>query len=170
MVRQEFHGSIGSLKGHAPKAKQVTMQHLPSKEAYSSISLGCGKIHACPNHCILYQKEYEHYDRCQVCKRSRYKRNDDREDEDDSVEVEDTSSNTGKKRKIPAMVMWYLPVIARLKRLFSNPRSSELMSWHFEQARNKTDEKIRHPSDASQWRKIDTIHQKFGEEPRNVSR
>ena len=66
------------------------------------------------------------------------------------------------------MVMWYLPVIARLKRLFSNPRDSELMSWYFEQARNKTDELLRHPSDASQWRKIDTIHPRFGEEARNV--
>src|SRR6266540_5869415 len=99
MVRQEFHGSFGSLKGHAPEAKQVSMQHLPSKEAYSSVSLDVEKIHACPNHFILYRKEYEHYDRCLVCKRSQYKRNDDREDEDDSTEVEDTSSNARKKRK-----------------------------------------------------------------------
>src|SRR6266508_2795454 len=97
-----------------------------------------------------------------------YKRNDDCEDEDDSTEVEDTSFNARKKRKIPAMIMWYLPVIARLKRLFSNPRDSKLMSWHFEQARNKTDELLRHPSDASQWRKIDTIHPRFCEEARNV--
>ena len=67
-----------------------------------------------------------------MCKRSRYKRHDDREDEDDSAEVEDTATNVRKKRKIPAMVMWYLPVIARLKHLFLNPRDSELMSWHFE--------------------------------------
>src|SRR5438128_5139927 len=111
MVRQEFHGSFGSHKRHAPKGKQAAMQHLPSKEAYSSISLGCEKIHACPNHCILYRKEYEHYDRYPVCKRSRYKRNDDREDEDDSTEVEDTASNARKKRKIPTMVMWYLHVV-----------------------------------------------------------
>ena len=43
MVRQEFHGSFGSLKGHAPEGKQVAMQHLPSKEAYSSVSIGCAK-------------------------------------------------------------------------------------------------------------------------------
>src|SRR5207253_1978151 len=115
-----------------------------------------------------YRKEYELYDRCPVCKRSRYKRHDDREDEDDSTKVEDPTSNARKKRKIPTMVMWYLPVIARLKCLFSNSRDSELMSWHFEQACNKTDELLRHPSDASQWRKIDTIHPRFGEEARNV--
>ena len=64
--------------------------------------------------------------------------------------------------------MWYLPMIARLKRLFSNPRYSKLMSWHYEQAQKKIDEMLRHPSDASQWRKIDTIHPRFGEEARNV--
>src|SRR5207237_7607759 len=79
-----------------------------------------------------------------------------------------TSSNARKKRKISAMVMWYLLVIARLKRLFSNPRDSELMSWHFEQTRNKNDEKLRHPADASQWRKIDIMYPDFGREPRNV--
>src|SRR6266508_4232917 len=90
----------------------------------------------CPNHCILYQKEYEHYDRCPVCKTSQYKCNDDCEDEDDSAKVEDTSSNERKKRKIPAIVMQYLPMIARLERLFSNPRDSKLISWNFEQAPN----------------------------------
>ena len=128
MVRQEFHGSFGSLKGHAPEAKQVAMQHLPSEEPYSFVSLGCEKIHACLNHCILYRKEYEQYDRCPVCKTNQYKHNDDCEDKDDSAELEDTVSNATTKRKIPAMVMWYLPVIARLKRLFLNPRNSELMS------------------------------------------
>src|SRR5207244_10268399 len=68
---------------------------------------------------------------------SRYKRNDDHEDEDDSTEVEYTSSSARKKRKIPAMIMWYLPVIARLKCLFSNPRDSELMSWHFNKRATK---------------------------------
>src|SRR5947207_15612221 len=42
------------------------------------------------------------------------------------------------------------------------------MSWHFEQAQKKTDEMLRHPSDGSQWRKIDTIHPSFGDEPRNI--
>jgi hypothetical protein len=43
------------------------------------------------------------------------------------------------KREVPALVMWYLPVIDRLKRMFSNPRDAELLLWH---ANCKTDEKI----------------------------
>src|SRR6266540_1419277 len=151
-----------------PKANKLPCNTYRAKKFITPLALDVQKIHACLNHCILYRKEYEQYDRCPVYKRSRYKCNDDREDEDDSAEVEDTASNARKKRKIPSMVMWYLPVIARLKHLFSNPRDSELMRWHFEQARNKTDELLRHPSDASQWRKINTIHLRFGEEARNV--
>ena len=44
-------------------------------------------IHACWNNCILYWKEYEDLDRCPMCNVSRYKFNDDCEDEDDSANV-----------------------------------------------------------------------------------
>jgi hypothetical protein len=36
-------------------------------------------------------------------------------------------------------VMWYLPVIDRLKCMFSNPRDAELLLWH---VNRKTDGKI----------------------------
>jgi hypothetical protein len=51
----------------------------------------------------------------------------------------DDETNTDKedktKRKILALVMWYLPVIDRLKRVFSNPRDAELVHWHSEKHR-----------------------------------
>jgi hypothetical protein len=46
----------------------------------------------------------------------------------ESVDDEaDLDSEDVTKRKIPALVMWYLPLIGRLKRVFSNPRDAELM-------------------------------------------
>ena len=33
---------------------------------------------------------------------------------------------------------------------------------------NKNDEKLQHPTDASQWRKIDTMYPNISDEPRNV--
>ena len=105
-----------------------------------------------------------------MCKTSHYKSNDDYEDEplqDDGVEEEDNSSNAGKKRRILTMIMWYLSVISRLKRLFSNPRDAEMMSWHFDKLNHK-DEKLRHPVDGSQWKKIDSIYRDFVEEERNA--
>jgi hypothetical protein len=72
-----------------------------------------------------------------------------------------------KKSKIPALVMWYLPVIDRLKRLFSNPREVELMCWHAEN-RKQNNKQIRHPVDASQWKIFDLMYTEFAKETRNV--
>jgi hypothetical protein len=60
------------------------------------------------------------------------------------------------KRKVPAFVMWYLPVIDRLKRMFSNPRDAELLIWH---ANRNIDGKIQHPVDGGQWKQYDLAHQ-----------
>jgi hypothetical protein len=42
----------------------------------------------------------------------------------------DHDIEVSKERKVPALVMWYLPVIDCLKRMFSNPRDAELLLWH----------------------------------------
>jgi hypothetical protein len=34
------------------------------------------------------------------------------------------------ERKISALMMWYLPMIDRLKRLFYSARDAKLMIWH----------------------------------------
>jgi hypothetical protein len=76
-------------------------------------------------------------------------------------------TDTATQRKVPALVMWYLPVEDRLKRLFSNPKTAELMTWHADRL-EKSDEKLRHPSDARQWRTFDSKHKEFREEKRNI--
>jgi hypothetical protein len=44
-----------------------------------------------------------------------------------------------KERKAPALLMWYVPVIKCLKRMFSTQRDAELLLWH---VNHKTDGKI----------------------------
>jgi hypothetical protein len=121
------------------------------------------KIHACPNHCILYRKEDEFKTKCPVCGVSRYKRSYNHvyvdtmknknkktaispENVDDKI---DSDKEDKKKRKIPALVMWYHPVIDHLKCVFSNPRDAKLVRWHSEK-RRKNDEEIQHPVDRTQ--------------------
>jgi hypothetical protein len=59
--------------------------------------------------------------------------------------------------------MWYLPVIDRLKHIFSNPRDAELLLWH---VNRKTDGKIQHLTDDRQWKQFDLAHQEdFSNEP-----
>jgi hypothetical protein len=46
------------------------------------------------------------------------------------------------QKKIPALVMWYLPVVDRLRCLFANPEDAKLMSWHASDE-HKDDGKLR---------------------------
>jgi hypothetical protein len=71
-----------------------------------------------------------------------------------------------KERKVPSLMMWYVPMIERLKRMFSNLRDVNLLLWH---VNHKTDGKIRHPADGRQWRNFDLAHQEdFFNDPRNI--
>jgi hypothetical protein len=136
-----------------------------------SLSLGVDKIHACHNHCILYRKEYEFNTKCQVCGVSQYKRSYNHVYDDTmkkkiknknktaiSPKSVDDKADPNKedmmKRKIHALVMWYLPVIDRLKHVFSNPRDVKLVRRHSKKCR-ENDEEIRHPADGTQWKKFD---------------
>jgi hypothetical protein len=42
------------------------------------------------------------------------------------------------------------------------------MSWHASEGRKKDDGKLRHPSDAKQWKDFDAAYPEFGKEARNV--
>ncbi|XP_071700324.1 uncharacterized protein [Rutidosis leptorrhynchoides] len=62
----------------------------------------------------------------------------------------------------PAKVLWYFPIIPRLKRLFANAKTVKLLRWHAEEG--KKDGKIRHVADLVQWRTIDNEFEDFGNE------
>ncbi|XP_057249977.1 uncharacterized protein LOC104893596 [Beta vulgaris subsp. vulgaris] len=115
-----------------------------AKKILSTMGLRYEKIHACPNDCILYRNEYESLDDCPVCNTSRYK----------------------KKVGIPAKVLWYFPIIPRFRRMFSNPRDAEKLTWHHN-GRTK-DGLMRHPADSPQWRFIDETFPDFKKDERNL--
>ena len=122
--------------------------------------MGVERIHACPNHCIFYRGDtFKDLKKCPVCSVSRYKNNvgycgDDNQDPTNvnkgkgnvaknsaaSIETDDATLGISKKQsRIPAMVMWYLPVSDRLRCFFSNPKDVELMRWWDSNKRNKGD-------------------------------
>nr|AAM08512.1 Putative transposase [Oryza sativa Japonica Group] len=120
--------------------------------------LGLEKIHACPNDCILYRgEEYENLEACPVCKALQYKIR-----RDDPGEVDGQLT----KKRIPAKVMWYFPIIPRLRRLFRNKGNARMMRWHAEE--RQQDGMLRHPVDGSQWRNIDRKFKDFGKDARNI--
>ena len=142
--------------------------------------MGVKKIHACPNHCILFHgKTFKSLDKCPQCGASWYKNNDLYGGDEPSTEkreirrvqkkvvqesqpLEDTPlGNDAKQRRFPALVMWYLPVTDCLRRIFLNPKEATLMTWW-------DDDKIAHPADCSQWQRFDEKHKEFSDDPRNV--
>jgi hypothetical protein len=56
-----------------PKPKVLPSSTYEAKKIICSLTLGIEKIHACLNHCILYQKEHKFKDCCTRCNASRYK-------------------------------------------------------------------------------------------------
>ena len=81
-------------------------------------------IVTCPNDCILYRGEYENLDSCPVCNACRYKI-----PRDDPGDVEGLRV----KKRVAAKVMWYFPLIPRLKYLFMNKTNARFIRWHKEE-------------------------------------
>jgi hypothetical protein len=94
-----------------------------------------------------------------MCKALRYKIRRD----DDPGAPKGTPPNM---TKVPAKVMWYFPIIPRLKHLFRNKENAKLMTWH--KSDRKQDHMLRHPADGSRWRKIDRKYKDFAGEARNI--
>jgi hypothetical protein len=98
-------------------------------------------------------------DACPVCHASWYKIR-----RDDPSDVEGNGERL--RKRIPGKVMWYAPIIARLKHLFRNKEHAKLLCWYKEDS--KVDDMLRHPADGSQWRAIDREFLKFANDTRNL--
>jgi hypothetical protein len=106
--------------------------------------------------CHNHGDKHEKLDVCPVCgaKRCKITQNDNGD-----VNGEPTM------KKIAAKVMWYFPIIPRLKRLFKNKAHTKLMLWHKEEC--KHDRLLRHPTNGSQWRNVDREFPDFDKDARN---
>ena len=89
-----------------------------AKQLVCPLGLEVQKIHVCPNDCILYRGDYENSDACPVCGALRYK-----------IRKDDPGDVEGERpwKRVPTKVMWYSPIISRLKHLFRNKENANLM-------------------------------------------
>ena len=157
MTDSGFEKLLKIIKKQLPRGNELSASTYEDKKVVCPLGLDVQTIHACINDCILYRGEYENLDACPVCTALRYKiRRDD---------LGDVEGERPRKR-VHAKVMWYAPIIPRLKRLFRNKEHAKLLRWHKED--RKKDAMLRHPADGSQWRKIDREFPYFAEDARNL--
>jgi hypothetical protein len=105
-----------------PRDNELPVNTYEAKKIICPLGLEVQKIHACPNDYILYRSEkYENLNAYPVCSALRYKIRPD-----DSGDVEGERS----RKRVPLKVIWYAPIIPRLKRLFKKKMHAKLLWWH----------------------------------------
>jgi hypothetical protein len=104
-----FEKLLKMMKNMLPKDNELPTSTYKGKNIVFPLGLEVQKIHACPNDCILYFGDYENLNECLICTALRYK-----------IRGDDPGDIEGKPRRkrVPAKVMWYAPIIPWLKRLF----------------------------------------------------
>ncbi|XP_006588181.1 uncharacterized protein [Glycine max] len=152
---KSFNELLLLLKNMLPEDNTLPKNHYEAKKILCPVGMEYQKIHAFPNDCILYRHEYAELRNCPTCGVSRYKVNSNDCGED---------ATTYKYR--PSKVCWYLPVIPRFKRLFANAEDAKNLTWHAD-GRIK-DGLLHHLADSPQWKTIDQLYPKFGQDPRNL--
>lgn len=127
----EFLGEI------LPKPDGLPTSPYVAKKLICPLTLGVQQIHVCSNHYILYRRDHKDAMCYSICKISRYKNDGSDYVTQDGVlhgiEWRKTKKQPGTKRKssgevategdckpidgrkVPRLVMWYLPVINRLR-------------------------------------------------------
>ncbi|GAA0161782.1 hypothetical protein LIER_18018 [Lithospermum erythrorhizon] len=96
------------------------------------------------NNCILFKKECASLNECPICKAPRYK----------------------KGGSASAKVMYYFPLIPRLRHLYRIPDYAKHLTWHADD--KIKDGMLRHPADARQWKNFNFMDPDFAVEPRNL--
>ncbi|XP_071708619.1 uncharacterized protein [Rutidosis leptorrhynchoides] len=151
-----FTSLLELLNKMLPEGNKLPVSTYQAKKLMCPMGLEIQRIHAFPNDCMLYRNEDKDLHQCKVCGTSRYKRGKPTDNVDSDV------SENGPLAKL----LWYLPIIPRLKRLFANEKDAKLLHWHGEDRKN--DGKMRHVADSLQWKNIDKDFGEFGDEIRNI--
>jgi hypothetical protein len=152
-----FEKLLKMMRNMLPKDNELPTSIYEAKKIVCPLGLELQKIYACPNDYILYRGDYENLTECPICTALRYKiRGDDPGD----VEGEPP------RKRVPAKMMWYAPIIPRLKHFFRGKEHAKLLRWHKED--RLSDGMLRHPANGSQWRKIDSKFKDFTGDARNI--
>ncbi|XP_074283770.1 uncharacterized protein LOC141608307 [Silene latifolia] len=152
-----FNNLLQLLRDMVPEAK-IPGNFTEAKKIVRDLGLDYKKICACPNDCMLYWKEFENAEECYKCHASKWKKCE--------ANSSNKTSKTSNSRRIPAKVLWHLPLEPRLQRVYMNSETAEDMTWHVD--KRPKDRYLRHPADGLAWKDFDSLFPLFANEPRNI--
>ncbi|KAJ9556176.1 hypothetical protein OSB04_010790 [Centaurea solstitialis] len=141
-----YNEALSIMKDILPDGDKLVGNFYETKRILKKFALPIEKIDACKNHCMLFYKDDSCLTRCRVCGEYRYKNND--------------------RKKVPNLVLTYMPITPRLQRLYMSNKMAKEMTWHHDH--KKTPGMMVHPSDGEAWKHFDSNHPCFAEEIRNV--
>jgi hypothetical protein len=113
-----FEKLLKMMRNMLPNDNELPTSTYEAKKIVCPLGLEVQKIHACPNDCILYHGDYENLTECPIYTALRYKIRGD-----DSGDVEGEPP----WKRVPAKLMWYAPIIPRLKHLFQCKKHAKLL-------------------------------------------
>ncbi|KAL0554555.1 hypothetical protein IC582_008478 [Cucumis melo] len=140
-----FSELLKTLKEILPTTNELLNSLYEAKKTLGALGMEYEKIHACPNNCCLYRKEFANATECPECGQSRWKNVKDRNEE---------------RKQIPLKVVWYFPPIPRFKSLFRSIECAKNLIW--QASERIEDGKLRHPADSPAWKLVDFKWPDFG--------
>ncbi|XP_073120575.1 uncharacterized protein [Henckelia pumila] len=147
---KSFTDLLSLLGEMLPDHNELPLSYYDAMKSFSALGMNYVKIHACPNDCILYRKEFEDLSNCPICGMSRWK----------------LGNNSVVNEGTPAKVLWYFRPIPRFQRLFRNKDLSKELTWHAD--KRICDGYLRHPADSPAWKVVDHKWPDFASESRNL--
>ncbi|KAJ0799914.1 putative Transposase-associated domain-containing protein [Helianthus annuus] len=128
-----YNYNISMVNALLPEENKLPKNFYETKKSLEKLSLPYERIDVCINHCMLFYKQDKTLTQCKYCKESRYKSD---------------------RNKVPNLVMSYMPIGPRLKRLYMSTKTAKDMTWHHN---HKTMEgSMAHPSDGMAWKHFDS--------------
>ncbi|WVZ89641.1 hypothetical protein U9M48_036020 [Paspalum notatum var. saurae] len=94
-----FNELLMLIKNLLPKGNKLPATTYEAKDFVCPLGLEVQKIHACPNDCILYRRDYKDLESCPVCKASHYNIKCD-----DAGDIEGKSPRNKKHAKV---IQWH---------------------------------------------------------------
>ncbi|XP_074352837.1 uncharacterized protein LOC141691989 [Apium graveolens] len=144
-----FNLLLEIIGGVLPKKHTLPITYYEIKKMVKKLKLDYEKIDVCENDCMLFYGNDSKKIVCDVCNRSRYK---------------DNKEKNGKN--IPRKILRYFPFIHHLQRLFMSNHTAKYMTWYKNREVKKG--KLSHPADGDEWKIFDMKYPSFAKEFRNV--